>query len=585
MPRDFVDFLKSKISIVDVVARRIKLKKSGKDFIGLCPFHSEKTPSFRLDPDRGVYHCFGCGAGGDVISFMMEYEKISFPEALERLASTYGIPLPKKDENENQIAPHLKVYSALDVIKDWFAAKLSSPGGETARRYLVSRKISEVSIKKFQLGYCDDNRGLLSYLKGKGFTKETLLKTGVFSESMYHGDLSNRFDGRLMFPILDASGRCIGFGGRVVRETDAAKYINSPESEIFAKRNHLYGYSLARRGKTRNIIMVEGYLDVVSMHQAGFDGAVAPLGTAISEQQISMCWKIIDTPVMALDGDSAGTKAAYRFVDRLLPLISPGKSFKFARFPQGADPDSVISSGQMDVLNDAINNAIPLSQWLWEGSFLLYPSETPEQKAAVIKTIREKINLIQDRSIKNLYIQELRDRERNLARRKNNFQPKWLNIRPIAGVTAKIEKILIVTLINHPHIIDRVVEDLVKLEFKDIVMRNLKDNMLEYYGTYYLNGKSEKYAALACNLAEVLKEQPQDIELHAGFISMDASDDEALSGWRQIYEKYYSDFGIREDLQNAAHRLESSFTESDWQRLRALKKEVLPDSVKKRGKQ
>ncbi|MDR2268326.1 MAG: toprim domain-containing protein, partial [Holosporaceae bacterium] len=395
---------------------------------------------------------------------------------------------------------------------------------------------------------------------------------------------SNRFDGRLIFPILDASGRCVGFGGRIIRETEAAKYINSPESEIFAKRNHLYGYSLAKRGKTKNIIIVEGYLDVISMHQAGFDGAVASLGTAISEHQINMCWKITDTPVMALDGDSAGTKAAYRFVDRLLPLISPGKSFKFARFPQEADPDSIISGGQIDVLNDAINNAISLSQWLWEGSFLLHPSETPEQKAAVIKTIKEKINLINDRSIKNLYFQELRDRERNLIRRKNNFQPKVLNIRPVVGVTAKIEKILIVTLINHPHIIDRVVEDLVKLEFKDAIMGNLKSNMLEYYGTHYLNGESEKYAMLVQNLMEVLKEPLRDIELHANFIGVDASDDEALAGWRRTYGKYYSDFGIREDLQNAAHRLESSFTESDWQRLKALKKEVLPGSVKKRGK-
>ncbi|MDR1362153.1 MAG: DNA primase [Holosporaceae bacterium] len=589
MSRDFVDFLKSKISIGEVVSRRLKLQKSGKDFWGLCPFHTEKTASFRIDPDRGSYHCFGCGAHGDIITFVMEYENLSFPEALEHLANTYGIPLPSPQEKH--VDPRLKIYAALGIVRDWFAAKLGEGCGANAAEYLATRNISDDSIKKFQLGFAHDGKGLQSHLRGKGFSKEELLKTGVFYESRYQSDLFSRFDGRLMFPISDAAGRCIGFGGRIIpghgTENNVAKYINSPESEVFVKGEHLYGYHLARRGKTRDIILVEGYLDVIALHQSGFDGAVAPLGTSISEQQINLCWKITDIPTIALDGDSAGLKAAYRFSDKMLPLVSPGKSFRFARFPQDTDPDSLIFNGQTDIFRDAINNAVSLSQWLWDGSFLLHSSETPEQKVAVIKTITEKINLIRDRSIRYLYIQELRDREKKWTFKKNKFLSPRANIRPITAAKTKMEKILVVTLINHPHIIDRVSEDFVKLKFCDGVMENLKNNILECYGTHYLNGELGKYEAAMLELGLGLgleKQLREDIELHAMFASHDASDDEALEGWGRAYERYFSHSGIKEDLQKASQSLELTFAEGDWKRLKALKKEMLLDDIKKRGK-
>ncbi|MDR2681822.1 MAG: DNA primase [Holosporaceae bacterium] len=580
MQKDFLDFLKSKASILEVVSRRVKLTRSGKDWFGLCPFHSEKTGSFKVNPDNGSYYCFGCGAHGDVINFVMEFEKISFPEAAEYIANMYGIAMPKK--NDGYVDPNLKIYIALDVIKKWFVSQLHENIGENARRYLESRKISSQSMEKFQLGFAADNKKLLFQLKKEGFSADELLKTGIFFKSQYKNELSNRFDGRLMFPIFDSSGRCVGFGGRIIEKTDAAKYINSPESDVFIKSEHLYGYSIAKRSKPENIILTEGYLDVIAMHQAGFGGAVAPLGTAISESQMRLCWKISDTPVIALDGDAAGLKASYRWVDKILPAICPGKSFSFARLPAEADPDSLIFHNQTEILGKSIREAVPLSEWLWDGAFLLYPSETPEQKAAVVKMILEKADLIRDMSVKNFYIADIKSREKNLYRKKFIPQQNIINIMPAIAVKEKIEKIIIVTLLNHPYIIDRIVEHLVKLDFSNSSMQELRNKILDYYDMYYLKDEQEKYAAQIGVLAQKL-EDAKSVEMHAPFCSKNATDDDALKGWYAICNRYSSDPALKADLQNAASRLEFSFSYDDWQRLKALKKETLLNNIKKQG--
>ncbi|GHU12240.1 hypothetical protein FACS189449_05550 [Alphaproteobacteria bacterium] len=579
--RDFVDFLKSKVSILEIISRKVKLTKTGRDWFGLCPFHSEKSGSFKVDPDTGQYYCFGCGVHGDVISFIMEFEKLTFGESLEYLANMYGIPLPQKSKDVAD--PKLKIYSALEVIKNWFVKELKEKSGESARKYLESRKISGEFAKKFQLGFAANSKGLLAHLQKEKFFESTLLKTGIFFKNQYKNEITNRFDGRLMFPILDASGKCVGFGGRAIEKTDAAKYINSPETEVFIKSEHLYGYSIAKRNKAKELVLAEGYLDVVSMHQAGFDGAVAPLGTSISETQIRMCWKVSDNPVISLDGDSAGTKASYRWLDKILPIACPGKSFKFARLPQEADPDSLISSGNADSLEDAIKNATTMSQWLWDGAFLLHPSETPEQKAAIIKMVREKAALIQDASIRNLYIHDIKDRERDLLyRKKFTAKGNKINIRPVITVKEKIEKIIVVTLINHPYIIDRVVEHFVGLEFNDNQMRKLKDRVLDCYNNYYMSGNIEKYASSMSELAGSIDDISKDVALHAYFSSKDVSDDEAINEWCTMCDRYSCDHVIIEDLQNAANRMESTFSDGDWQRLKALKKETLLNDVKKR---
>ena len=573
MDKNFIDFLKSRASIVDVISNKVKLTRSGKDWFCRCPFHSEKTASFKVSPD-GYYYCFGCGAKGDVINFVMEFEKVTFQEAVESIANMYGIEVPKK---EKPLIPdiNIKIYSAMESIKNIFVSQLKEKAGLEARNYLSSRKISQESIDKFQLGFSCEKQNVVPNLKKLGFSEDILVKTGVFYKNQYNNELVNRFAGRLMFPIIDSSGKCTGFGGRIMTKSDGAKYINSPESEIFVKSQHLYGYSLAKRGKTREIIIVEGYLDVIAMHQAGFDGAVAPLGTSISETQINMCWRVCDNPIITLDGDNAGIKASYRWIDRILAALIPGKSFKFARLPHNADPDSLIFNNQTDVIADAVKNAAQLSDWMYEGAFLLYPSETPEQKAALIKMLLEKIEIIKDIAIKRLYIQHIKQKEQDLYRGKSALPKVKAVIKPVIHVKEKTEKILLVAIINHPYILDKVVENFAKIEFSLDAMREIKNIILDFYGKYFIMGENEKYSKAIANLEKEVADFAESVELHAKFVGKKVADEEVIDGWNKLCEKYFADPVIAEDLQKASSSLKFSFSDDDWQRLKALKKESL----------
>ena len=593
MQKNFIDLLKNKAPVLDIISRHVKLTRKGKDWFGRCPFHSEKTGSFKVDPDLGLYHCFGCGAHGDIINFVMEIERLSFNEAAKYIADMCGLQVPEEQEWKKHTPEEIvkaKTYEAIGIIKDYFVRQLKSAEGDEAREYLRDRNISDESLVKFQLGFAFNEDLLISQLKKSGFSEDILIKTGVFFKSQYKSGLISKFSGRITFPIIDYKGRCVGFGGRIIKKSDVAKYINSPETEIFIKNHQLYGYPIARRGKSKEIVLVEGYLDVIAMHQAGFDATVAPLGTAISETQINMCWRLCDNPVICLDGDSAGLKASFRWIDKILSVLSPGKSFKFARLPQDTDPDSLILNGQSDIISAAIKNSLSLSEWLWEGAFLLYPSETPEQKAAIVQMLKEKVELIKDHSVRKLYIQYIKQKERDLylykKKNKNATITSKINsaIKPVISIKEKIEKILVVTIINHPYIIDRVAEDFAKLEFSSISMRKLGKRILEIYETYYVVGKNtegnEEISKLEADIADIEK----DVEIHAKFAGKNVvSEDEVLTEWNSFFEKYLSDPIVAEDLHKASVSLQSSFSESDWQRLKALKSSALL-TAKDRGK-
>ena len=570
MNKEFLEYLKRRISIVDVISARIRLRKAGNVWKALCPFHKEKTGSFNVDESKGLYHCFGCGAGGDAIKFVMEYEKVSFVEAVETIANQYGIAIPKKEEKVEK-DPLERLFEIMDCAKNYFADFLNSKGDSTARDYLNLRKIRKEQIKKFQLGFAPDNSDLLNQLKNKGFSDEELVRTGVFVKSNYRNELINRYNGRLIFPIIDTLNRCVGFGGRILEKSEKAKYINSPETEIYKKSEQLYGYNLARKSKSRQIIVSEGYLDVISLHQAGFDGAVAPLGTAISSAQIRMCWKVCNNPIIALDGDSAGIKASYRWIDRILTELEPGKSFNFAMLPQGSDPDLLVFNDQISAITDAVKNSLPLSQWLWDGGFSLYPSETPEQKAELIEMIIKKAETIQNASIKSLYIQDIRNRKRSLYKSKKRIIKKE-NLQSASTAKEKIEKILVVTLINHPYIIGKVMEDFIKLEFENIEMRVLKEKILENYTNFFVND-SLNFSESMLQLQNIADRDFKDVGMHARFVGRSVDDEEAVVGWLELLRKYLSRPLIVKDLKKAASGF--VFSEDSWQRLRALKNEIL----------
>lgn len=578
MDKGYIESLKEKVSILDVISSRIKLRRSGKDWFGLCPFHKEKTGSFKVDPESGYYYCFGCGAHGDAITFLQQLERISFSEAVEQLARQYGVALPEKNVKRTYIDPNKIVYDANEEIKKWFAFQLREEIGKHALEYLKQRKISDESIEKFHLGFAPNNTELQSYLNKKGFGNDVLLRTGAFNKSHYGNRLINRYNSRLIFPILDATHRCVGFGGRILEKSNIAKYINSPESEIFVKSKVLYGYSVAKKSLARSIVLTEGYLDVISMHQAGLTGAVAPLGTTLSEDQINLCWKVCDTPIVSLDGDVAGVNASYRWIDKILPILQPGKSFKFAKLPQGVDPDILISEGRVDVIHETLKNAVPLSDWIWQGAFELFASETPEQKASIVRMLIEKVDTIKDPFIRELYTKMLKQKERGLYSKKKSFV-KNENIQPVTSIRKKFEKIFVVTILNHPYIIDNVLENFVNIECEDIEVQKLKKKILDTYEACVSD--TERFVAAIENIRLDNIGIDHDIVLHAKFAGQNVSDEEASCGWIQLWDRYVSMPSIAADLQKATSSLKSSFSEVDWQRLKALKKE----SVSNRGKQ
>lgn len=581
--KEFVDLLKERVSVVDVISRKVKLTRKGHDYFGICPFHNERTPSFKVSPDKGMYYCFGCGAHGDMFDFVMNLEKVQFTEAVTVVAELAGLQVPKYEKYEKaENHANVDAKHALAAIKKYFMEQLHSKAGAKAHQYLVSRMIDAKYVEQFELGFAANSDHLIKHLQVSGFSENILLKTGVFNKS--YSKLINRYSDRLMFPISDANGQCVGFGGRIIDgQQDAPKYINSPESDIYVKSNHLYGYSIAKKSKTRDLVLVEGYLDVISMHQAGFDCAVAPLGTSISDTQINMCWRISDAPVVALDGDGAGNKAAYRWAEKILPVLKPGKSFKFAILPQDMDPDSLVRSGNKHVLQEAINNSVPLVDWLWSGAFSLYTSETPEQKSAIVSDILKKVESIQDILIKKIYSHEIRQKSRNLyTSKKNKFaNGNQLCLAPVMPSGEKIEKILLASVIVRPHILSSIIEDFVKVDFKSTEMSRLKDDVLRAYEESYMNGKLDEYTNCLLGLKEKINLCVMDSHLYTIFSDDNLDDDTAIETWNSMYSHHYTSKEINNDLQMASFALKSSFSDDNWQKLKALKQEAILDRKKK----
>lgn len=617
--KNFLENLKDQISAVDIISKHVKLERRGHDWFGRCPFHSEKTGSFKVDPEKGLYYCFGCGAHGDVIKFVMETEKMSFMESIKYLASVYGMQVPEEREESAKYKAEdearSKMYEIMEKAKNFFQRQLKNGTSEKSKKaleYLKNRNISTESIDKFQLGFACDEDVLLSALRKEGFSDDLIIKTGVFFKSQYNnkgnhnkGDLISKFSGRITFPIIDSRERCVGFGGRVVpdinklessnaKEKTVAKYLNSPETEVFIKNHQLYGYNLARRGQSReadsikkDIVLVEGYMDVIAMHQAGFTAAVAPLGTSISETQINMCWKICDSPIICLDGDDPGKKASFRWLDKILPMLIPGKSFRFARLPQDSDPDALVLNERSDLIELALRNAQSLSDWMWNGAFLLYPSNTPEEKAAIIKMLKDKTREIKDGSIERLYIQYIKQKENELYRYKwkplknfREFEQKTNEpLNPVVSVTEKTEKILVVTIINHPYIIDRIIESLAEIEFTSQWAQKMKKEIMRIYDQFYIAGESQEGAEAIEELSKNIAPIEREIEIHAKFVGKfeknGVPEEDVLSGWYAFFEKRRSTPAMAEDLHAASVSLQSSFSENDWQRFKALKNSVL----------
>ncbi|MSO85416.1 MAG: DNA primase [Rhodospirillales bacterium] len=366
----FLDELKARAGLAALVGKRVRLIRRGREHLGLCPFHKEKTPSFTVNEDKGFYHCFGCGKHGSAFDFVMETEGLSFPEAVERLAQEAGMALPERDpearardESRGALVPALAAASA------FFERTLRMPEGRPALEYLRGRGLTDETIAQFRLGYAPDRRDALkAALMRDNFTEDRMVEAGllIVPEDNAARGTYDRFRGRVMFPILDRRDRVIAFGGRVLGDGEP-KYLNSPETPLFHKGFTLYGLShaLAAARAEGTLVVVEGYMDVIALHQAGIRNAVAPLGTALTEDQIRLLWRVAPEPVLCFDGDAAGSRAALRAVMRALPLLKPGYSLRFAFMPAGEDPDSMVRRQGADAVRKMLGQPLALSETLW----------------------------------------------------------------------------------------------------------------------------------------------------------------------------------------------------------------------------
>lgn len=413
----FLEELRARLPVSEVVGRRVKLKKAGREFKGLSPFQQEKTPSFTVNDQKQFYHDFSTGKHGNIFDFVMETEGVSFPEAVERLASMAGMALPAATPDAARHEQRRKtLYDVMDLAAKFFADTLASRHGARARGYLGDRAITPATQLQFRLGYAPGGPGerfaLKEHLGSHGIPTEDMVEAGLLVAGDDIPVPYDRFRDRVMFPISDARGRVIAFGGRALEKDVPAKYLNSPETPLFHKGDNLYNLATARQA-THNgspLIVVEGYVDVIAMVTSGFGGAVAPLGTALTENQLALLWKMADEPILCFDGDRAGQKAAYRAADLALPNLLPGKSLRFALLPEGQDPDDLARSGGRGAIEEVIAAARPLADMIWSREIEGGSFATPERRAALEARINELSNGIRDEVVRRYYRQDLAER-------------------------------------------------------------------------------------------------------------------------------------------------------------------------------
>ncbi len=511
LPPGFLDELRTRTSLSQVVGRKVmwdqRKSNQGKgDMWAPCPFHHEKTASFHVDDQKGFYYCFGCHAKGDAISFVRETENVGFMEAVEIIAGEAGMPVPKQDPKAQEKADYrTQLIEVMEQAVQYFRLQLKTGAAVSARDYLAGRGLDESAQDRWDIGYAPDARqGVFAYLSGKGIAPDLIIDAGLAARPDDGRDPYDRFRGRIIFPIRDVRGRAIALGGRALDPNARAKYLNSPETPLFDKGRTLYNLKNARAaaGKGQTLIVAEGYMDVIALSEAGFEACVAPLGTAITENQLQMMWRVASEPVIALDGDKAGLNAAMRLVDLALPLLEAGQSLRFALMPEGFDPDDVLKQQGKSAMRKLLDGSLPMVDLLWQREVEGGVFDSPERKAALDKKLRTAISTIRDPSIRGHYGQAIKDKRWKLfAPAAQNGRQKWQpkgkwkpRLDPVQASTKSSllaggnaastrhlrETVILATLVLHPQILEDFESALERLEMVDIGHRNIRDCLLRF---------------------------------------------------------------------------------------------------------
>ena len=590
----FLDDIRARVALADVVGKRVKLQRAGREWKGLCPFHNEKTPSFSVVEDKGFYHCFGCGAHGDVIGFVMRTEGLSFPETVERLAGEAGLAMPvTSPEERERFSARDGLVKAVEAACAFYEHELRLQGGREALDYLKGRGLSDDTIARFRVGYAPrGNDTLKSKLLKDGFDEATLLAAGLISKPDDGRAAYDFLRNRITFPIADPRGRIIAFGARALGDGQP-KYLNSRDSDIFHKGRALYALALAREAARgdHEVIAVEGYMDVIALHQAGLPGAVAPLGTALTEGQIELLWRMTPEPVLCFDGDAAGRRAAARAAERALPLLRPGCSLRFAYMPPGEDPDSVVRAHGAGAMHDAVASARPLVDVVWEIATANRPADTPERRALVAKEARELVAHIAERSVQDAYRVEIDERlDRSFGRpgmRRGGFRadrrggggfqapPAGAGLRSDGNVrvlAARHEQALMAALICHPWLVGEYGEEIGTLRLASSDLDKLRQEIVNQWSSDLDSEPLKRHLSEHGFATLVDRLVSRDVLQHAAFARPGEAAETVRRGWSHLYELFQKRQSFANEIEAARDAFAADPSQRNWAYLDAVKK-------------
>lgn len=622
-PSSFLDDIRDRLPISEVIGTRVtwdrkKTNTSRGDYWACCPFHGEKTPSFHCENRKGRYHCFGCGVSGDHFRFLVENDGLSFPEAVERLADQAGLPMPVMDKREQEREEQrATLFDVMELAEQFFRDQLQQSEGAKARAYLRERGIDPKTQGEFGIGYAPDGRNALkSFLASKEISKDQVEACGLVVFGPEIAVSYDRFRDRIMFPIPNSRGRTIAFGGRALRPDVPAKYLNSPETDLFHKSNVLYNYARARKSvrDTGKVIVAEGYMDVIALHKAGFPNAVAPLGTALTEIQLELLWRICEEPVLCFDGDEAGLRAAYRSADLALNGLRPGRSVRFALLPKDKDPDDLIRDDGPSAMQAVIDEATPLVDLVWSRETETSVFDTPEKRAKLESRLREIIGTIRDESVRRHYLQDIKDRlsaffggsndRRDYKNPRENatsgrFAPQTqrrsatpgriaassslLNSAVVKRGSARLplrETLLVAGVLHHPAILKGLFDEFAALPLTHADIRKVHAAILDASVGEDEEASDGEGSAVAVFVRkqcgnEIMERMEAQLRENRLWQALpDASFEDALDGWRQAYRLHIRRHTLESELRLAEGAYAREDNEANWENLKQVRNEL-----------
>ena len=587
--RRFLEEIKNRVTVSSVVVRKVKLIRRGHEFIGLSPFKNERTPSFTVNDDKHFYHCFSTGKHGSVFDFVMETEGLSFTEAVEKLARQAGLNIPV--DNPQSAIIEKKRLGLIEVniaANQWFRTQLMGRQGEEARAYLKQRDVNTFLIEKFEIGYAHSKKpSLMNHLMNQGFSVQKIVEAGLVIQPDDGSMPYDRFRNRIIFPVCDIRGRIIAFGGRILpsdyQSGKVAKYINSPETPLFHKGHVLFNFDKARQSayEHKNICVVEGYMDVIGLARGGIHHVVAPLGTAITGEQIKLLWRLASEPILCLDGDDAGMRAGYKVIDKALPLLKPGYSLRFVQLPLGKDPDDLVKSQGVGVFNTMIEQADSMIETLWRRELTVAPCDTPERFAALQKRLKEIVDHIKDANIKIFYHRAIRSNLWQLENEtRQQYSQKKKKISSLEAQQSALavgnhhflprEVMIILEFINHVHLLENELEYFESIEFMSPDLSQLRDEIVDiiYHHTpldceilkIHLNNRG--YSSIMVRL--------EGMDMGITLIDPQSGSEDIIAGWID-FVKVQHKFLLEKELQELE---ESLPTQESFERQVAIKNEI-----------